>query len=556
VAAPLVVIGLDGGTLDLVRPWAEEGRLPVLARLMAAGAWGPLRSTFPPATFPAWTSLVTGVNPGRHGLLDFTERVPGSYRLRFLNRTWRGVPALWTHLSGAGKRVAVVTVPGTYPPEPVNGVMVSGFESPLATAVDGSYVYPRELFAELERRVGRIPFADFQEISTGPGWHEHALARLLDGIARRTALARVLLARERWDAFMIVFGASDTVAHHFWRFHDPQSPRYVAGPFRDAVRRVYEALDGAIGEIVAAAPDGSTVAVVSDHGSGGAGDRAVHLNRRLAECGLLAFRSPGRSRVASLVRALALRALPAGLQAAIFRRTARAAGRLEAMHRFGRIDWRRTLAFSEEVDYHPSVWLNLRGREPEGTVDTGAYEATRAEIVDALAGWRDGAGQPVLRRVWRREELYAGPYVERAPDLLLELAPVDGYSPSCLRSAGPGPALRRLTPAEHGAGRGQGMSGSHRRDGMLVLAGPGVRSIGRLSGAEIVDMLPTFLALAGVPITGGLDGRPLGEVLAVTPQLVSGTLPLDPQPAEPFAERETEELLGRLAALGYLEVDG
>src|SRR5262252_6541434 len=105
--APLLVIGLDGATLDLVRPWVAAGRLPVLADLMARGAWGPLRSTIPAATFPAWTSLVTGVNPGRHGVLDFSERVPGTYRVRFVNGSWRRVPALWSRFDDAGRTSAV-----------------------------------------------------------------------------------------------------------------------------------------------------------------------------------------------------------------------------------------------------------------------------------------------------------------------------------------------------------------------------------------------------------------------------------------------------------------
>src|SRR4029077_14033209 len=128
--APLVVVGLDGATLDLIRPWVADGTLPHLSRLCDRGAGGRLRSTIPPATFPAWTSLVTGVNPGRHGILDFTERIPGTYRLRFVNGSYRRAPALWTRLTHAGRRVAVMTVPATYPPERVAGIMVSGFESP------------------------------------------------------------------------------------------------------------------------------------------------------------------------------------------------------------------------------------------------------------------------------------------------------------------------------------------------------------------------------------------------------------------------------------------
>src|SRR5258705_6167567 len=157
MSAPLVVVGLDGATLDLVEPWAADGSLPTLARLCGRGAWGRLRSTIPAATFPAWTSLVTGVNPGRHGVLDFTERVAGTYRVRFVNGSRRRAAALWSRFGAAGLRSAVLTVPRTYPPEPIHGVMVSGWDSPLTTAVDGSFVHPRSFFRELEATVGRLP---------------------------------------------------------------------------------------------------------------------------------------------------------------------------------------------------------------------------------------------------------------------------------------------------------------------------------------------------------------------------------------------------------------
>ena len=553
MAAPLLVIGLDGATLDLVRPWAAAGRLPVLAGLMARGAWGRLRSTIPAATFPAWTSLVTGVNPGRHGVLDFTARVPGSYRVRFVNGSHRRAPALWTRLGAAGRRVAVLTVPATYPPEPVNGVMVSGFDSPLATAIDGSFVHPRSLYAEIQRLVGRLPFADFQEVVTGPGWHEAALARLRDGVERRAKLGLALLARERWDAFMVVFGESDTVAHHFWRFHDPSSPRHAPGPLAGAIGAVYEALDRAVGALLAAASPGTAVAVVSDHGSGGASDRVVYVNRRLADAGLLAFRAARGGRLASLARAAALRVVPARAQGPLLRRLPGAAGRLEGGHRFGGIDWRRTVAYSEELDYHPSVWLNLRGREPEGIVDPADYERVREQVAAALEAWRDEAGWPVVARVWRREACYHGPHVGEAPDLLLELALVGGYSPSCLRSDGPGPALRRLTPAEHGGGKGRGMNGAHRPDGLFLLAGEGVRAAGRLPAADIVDVAPTLLALAGQPVPAGLDGRPIAGALLVAPERGDGPALPEPAAAVDFDGAQSRDLAARLAALGYLE---
>ncbi len=551
MGARLLVIGLDGATLDLIGPWAAAGELPQLAALMDAGAWGRLRSTVPAATFPAWTSLVTGVNPGRHGVLDFVERVPGTFRVRFVNGSRRRTPALWTRLSAENRRVAAITVPATYPPEPVNGVMVSGFDSPVTTAVDGSFVFPRAFHAEMGRLVGRLPFADFQEVRTGPGWHDRALRSLLDGVQRRARLCEALLRRESWDTLMVVFGESDTVAHHFWRFHDPGSPRYEPGPYGDALRRVYRALDDAVGRLVEAAA-GAAVAVVSDHGSGGASARAIHVNRRLAEHGMLRFR-PRTGGVGGALRGLALRAVPHRLQGRLLRAAPGVAGRLEGGARFGGIDWTSTTAFSEELDYHPSVWLNVRGREPEGQVRPADYDATRDAVAAMLAAWQDDHGRPVVDRVWRREELYHGPATEQAPDLLLELTVVDGYTPSCLRSGGPGPSVRRLARREWGAGKGAGLNGAHRRDGMFLFSGCGVRRAGELPAADIIDVLPTAMALLGMAVPLGLDGRPLDALLEAAPRWAPDGLPERDGPLRPYDDEESWQVAARLQSLGYLE---
>src|SRR5438477_231627 len=383
---------------------------------MQRGTWGRLRSTVPPATFPAWTSLVTGVNPGRHGIFDFSARVPGTYRVRFVNGSHRRAPALWTRFSAAGRRVAVLTVPATYPPEPVAGVMVSGFDSPLATAIDGSFVHPRALYGEIQGLVRRLPFADFQEVDTGPGWH------------------------------------------------------------------------------------------------------------------------------AGAARGIALRALPHRWLGGLVRRLPAAASRLESAHRLGGIDWRRTTAYSEELDYHPSVWLNLRGREPEGTVDAADYHTMRDDVARGLLEWRDDAGRGVVRRVWRREELYRGPFVASAPDLLVELARTDGYTASCLRSGGPGPALRRLAPHEYGSGKGSGMNGSHRRHGLVVLAGRDVRAAGEIPAVEILDVVPTLLALGGLAVPEELDGRPIEVALQASVPLVADPVPAPATPPIHYGAAEERDV--------------
>jgi len=556
VGAPLLVVGWDGAGWPLLEPWLRDGTLPNLARLCQGGARAAVRSTLPVATFPAWTSLVTGVNPGRHGVLDFAERVPGTLRVRFVNGSWRRAPALWTLLGEAGRRVAVVSVPATYPPEAVRGVMVSGFDTPLTAAIDGSFVHPRGRWPEIREMVGRLPFADFQEVATGSGWHARALASLLDGIERRVRLAETLLARDAPDFLMLVFGESDTVAHHFWRFHDPRSPRFAPSAHAGAVRAIYQALDRGLGRLAAAAGTDAVVSVVSDHGSAGASDRVIHLNRRLEQSGLLRFRAAGRPSWARALRAAAVRAVPFRLQAPLLRRLPRTAGRIEAASRFGGIDWSGTVAYSEELDYHPSVWVNLRGREPEGIVDPADYEPTCARVAVALRDWRDERGRAIVERVWHRSEVYHGEATAQAPDLLLELAGIDGYRPSSLHGSGPGPSIRTLAAAEHGAGKTAGMNGTHTREGLFAAAGPGVCAAGDLGVREIVDVMPTLLALAGLPIPAGLDGAPMTSALARPPAYGGARGTESPAVRVELDAASEADMEARLTALGYLEPRG
>ena len=584
----IAIVGLDGATWDLARPLMDAGEMPTLRRLVAAGASGVLRSTTPPVTFPAWSSFMTGVNPGKHGIFDFTRRVPGTYELAFVTSRDRRVPTIWRLLSDAGRRVAVLGVPTTYPPEAVNGVMVGGFDSPVTTGIDGSFVHPRAFYDEMLAAVGPYTITDFQELHIGPGWYDAALPKILAAVERKRDLARWVLARERWDVFMVLFGEADTASHHFWMFADPCSPRFDearAPRHRTALRDVYRRLDAALATIVAALPRDATILVASDHGFGGAGTTVVHLNRWLAERGLLRFHGGARAVPARVVRGarrLALRGLPRGLQERAVRRRGRGvARRLEAWSRFGAIDMTRTAAFSEELNYAPSIWLNVRGRDPLGTVAPGReYDALLERLRADLLAWRHPvSGARIVDAVHRRDELYAGPCVDAAPDLVLEPAFESGYSYVWLPSTGDEDAsVRTLARVEYVAGKGGGMNGSHRADGLWVLAGPAIDA-GARTTASITDVAPTVLYLAGVPVPSWMDGRLLAGV-AGTP-VVEGAPIADPtvvgaassangaasgdgatsadsvsatSPAVPIAAAgsDDDELWRRLVALGYL----
>ena len=550
----LLITGFDGATLDLAGPWMADGTLPNLRRLTESGAHGRLASTIPPATFPSWTSFMTGVNPGRHGVFDFTCREAGTYRVRFVNSTHRQAPSIWEILSRAGRRVGVLGVPGTYPPEHVNGCMVSGFDTPVTTRSDASFVYPPSYAKDVDA-IGGFPFADFQEFSIDSGWHQRALASMLSAIERKCALAESLLKRETLDCFMLMFGESDTVAHHFWAFHDRASPRYreVSSALHDAIRRVYAALDTALGRLMEVAqPD--HVLVLSDHGFGGAGDTAIFLNRFLAQEGFLRW-VPGGG-LAPMMRQLrqwAVRIVPEQWHARAFRLAdGRLADAMETRVRFGGIDWAHTQASSEELNYFPSIWLNVAGRDPHGVVPPAAYDEVCAALRARLLAWRDPIHHsPVVRSVWRRDEIYSGSAVATAPDLILDLQTPGGYSYVALPSAGSvGEPVERIAATDLTGGKLRGMSGSHRADGLFALAGDQVAP-GELRGCGIADMAPTILALCDVAIPDDWDGRLLSCVAQRAeqgPYAAVGRVE-----GRTYSAAEEACLEHRFVQLGYLE---
>jgi predicted AlkP superfamily phosphohydrolase/phosphomutase len=429
---------------------------------------------------------------------------------------------------------------------------VSGFDAPVTTRATRSFVYPRSLADEV-MRLGGFTFADFQEFNVGPGWYRTALSRLLQGVERKRDLARALLKREAWDCFCLVFGETDTVSHHFWHFHDRRSPRHDTGAavqFGDSIELVYRAVDAAVGELIDSVPGGCDVLIASDHGFGGAGDKAVYLNRFLARRGWLRFENGGGGQVADLLRRTALRLVPPSWQGLAFRSfNGRVVDGMESRARFGGIDWRQTRAFSEELNYFPSISVNRAGRDPLGQVADGVYEAACAELKEQLLAWRDpDGGGAVVRRVWHRSEVYQGPWVEHAPDLLLELEEDDGFSRCSMSSRGQdGPELRRLEPHELVGGKRYSMSGSHRSDGMFIFAADGVAA--GESEADIADMAPTVLSLCGVLVPEAMEGRSLVPSSAAAPPLVDVGSAVDEEFYSAADERVLEE---RLRALGYL----
>src|SRR5436853_3528848 len=288
----LLIVGLDAATFDLICPWIEEGKLPNLAALMKNGAWGRLASVLPPITPPAWTSFMTGKNPGKHGIFHFVEAAVDSYAMNYANGGSRRSPTVWKILNDAGFSVGTMNIPFTYPPEALDGFQISGLDTP---SPNSEFVYPASLKRELVDHLGKINH-DLRFLGNMSTDHRRGqvLAEMERIDQQWAAAALYLLEHRPQDVMMFVFMSIDTVQHYFWQYMDRSHFLYdpKAEPrFGSAVRQVYDRLDAVTGRIIEKLPNDTTVLVVSDHGGGPVVDRTLFLNRYLHQLGLLHYRN-------------------------------------------------------------------------------------------------------------------------------------------------------------------------------------------------------------------------------------------------------------------------
>jgi predicted AlkP superfamily phosphohydrolase/phosphomutase len=458
VAGKVMVIGLDCAAPQLVLDaWLDQ--LPVLRGLTERGRSGVLRSCDPPITVPAWAVMTSSRSPGALGFYGFRNRRDHSYdALAFADSRAVRAPRVWDLLSLRGRPSIVLGVPQTYPVSRLNGVMVSCFLTPDTETAQ--YTYPAELKQEIEALVGRY-MVDVQDFRTDD--KERLLREIEEMTDKRFRVAEHLLETRLWDLFFMVEMGTDRIHHGFWRFFDPAHRLYEPGnPYETATLDYYRRLDEKIGRLLAHADPETAVLVVSDHGAKRM-DGGICVNEWLRQRGYLVLREE-----------------PAG--------PTRLTPEL--------VDWGRTVAWGEG-GYYCRLFLNVRGREPEGVVAPEDYEQVRSRLKAELEALGDEQGRPIGTVAHRPEELYA----ERngvVPDLLVYFG--DLY----WRSLG-----QVGTGAVHAFENDTGPDdANHAHEGLYVLAAPGVAH-GRGEERDLRDVAPTILALLGEPIPADMEGASL-----------------------------------------------
>ena len=545
------VIGLDGVPWTLLQPWIDQGHLPTLARLQAGGAYGNLRSTIQFLTAVAWTSFLTGLNPGKHGIFDFVRRIPGTYKQELTNASLRSGRSLWRILSDAGRRVGVVNVPMTFPPEPVNGFLISGLDTP---GLDSAYTYPPELKAEVND-------IHFIAVSTVGKSHAQYLKETLEGVDKRFELLWRTIHREPLDFYMWVEMETDAIQHCSWHLmNDPSQPNH------DAILQVYKRIDQHLAKLVDELPEDVTLIVMSDHGAGPIA-KTVYLDRWLARQGWLHYKRGAELTLGDRARRLARRAvkhsfylaqryLPVSVKGFLKRFTGAHAA-VETFMEQAEIDWRRTKAYS--VGNLGNINLNIKGRDPEGVIEPDQVEDFIAELTQALYELRDpDTGERMVAQVMRREEIYTGPMVDRAPDLLIRWVD-DKYLAVKDYDANPdGPIFgTKQKFGRHGAAYALDQTGTHIIDGIVIFYGHGVRPGVKLEGAELIDLAPTILHLLDTPIPRAMDGKPLLD--AFEPTIAEKPVVYEEDDRDmtsgsglELSEEEERAVRERLQGLGYV----
>jgi predicted AlkP superfamily phosphohydrolase/phosphomutase len=524
-ARPLLIIGWDGATPELIEPWMADGTLPNLAQLARRGVWGPLRSLIHPLSPAAWTSAFTGLNPGRHGIWDFGHRVFGTYRVDPTDARRRHGATLWDIAAECGLRSAVLNVPLAHPAPPdFEGIFVPGLG---AATLEGATV-PAALAARIGAMHPDYAIDVHSYEHRDPGAFLTALHRL---ITARADLFEEILIAERPDLTVAVFTATDRVQHAFWAQAalpdgPPERRSWRFGP---AVRDTYRRLDDALGRLVAAAGEDATVMVISDHGFGDLeGD--LNLNAVLEDLGLLVVDRPYVPPTSPWERLLDR--LPPFL-------SRREPGTQVPPSVFGDIDWSTTRAYSRGL--FGCIWLNLRGREPNGCVEPGPQaDELLQRITDRVLGLRAPDGRPAIDAVFRGDELYHGPLAEEAPDLVV--VPRDyRWMTRAGREIGEPGVVFGPAAVNH--------SGNHRMNGVLVAGGPGI-ACKTPPLLRLLDVTPTALALLGIEVPRPLDGRPM-DLLTCD---IGWTDELPHR--EPSGATDDPELVAaledRLRGLGYL----
>ena len=458
MAKRVFVLGLDAFTPQLCFEQFKD-QLPNLSALMEESAWGRSNGVVPPLSCTSWVAFAKGRNPGASAFHGFTTRKNFSYTDFFVaNSTVIEKERIWDILKGAGKKSIVVNVPVTYPPYDVNGIMISSFLTPGA---DRDYCFPKEVKEEINK-IADGYMIDVENFKKKP--KDIVFNELIEMEEKRFKVTKDFIKNKDWDFFIMVTTGTDRIHHAFWADMDESHPDHKADTkFKNAIFDYYKFIDKKIGEVKEALDEDDVLLIMSDHGA-----REMHgffnVNQWLIQEGYMKL-------------------LETPDQPTLFREA--------------KVDWANTKVFCTG-NYIARIFINLKGREPEGIVDESEYNALIEEVKEKLLAVRDEAGDEMQTLVFKKEEVYSGKHVNVQPDLVVMFDDLKW---------GANQMIGHKTLFSHTADKGRN-SANHYRKGMFLLNNAGLAP-GKTDDINLIDLMPTILKIMGVDIPKEVEGKPI-----------------------------------------------
>ena len=530
----VVLIGVDGGTLDLIEPWVEKGKLPTFENIIKKGTYGNLRSTTPYYSAPAWVSMVTGCHPGKHGIYDFFRT--DTCVKNIVNSRMRRVPAIWNMLTGAGKESIIVNVPGTYPPEKINGIMITGLLTP---SLDSDYTYPKEIKQQLrDDRIGsylleQVAVDDIPKNLTAR-YAPEKFARQVNELTTSHGIVTMNLMKDfPWDFTMVVFRGTDDIQHLLWNR-------------KDLILSCYQKADEYMGKMMETYPDAIFI-IVSDHGFG-TPKKYFYVNNALYNKGYIKTSSNPSINLNTIM-------------AMLFDKLSRIIFHVVPMQKIVRSKMGRTFILStgsaSSIDmnhtvamYHSvcsrGIRINLKEKYPQGYVDKKEYDRIKDELILFLQSIKDpDTGEAIVKHIYDAKEIYGEDAVNDPLDIIFDLK--EEYSTQELLQ--PPEGIRSLLSSHK-----KDLSilskpgfydwiGDHRPNGIFFMYGKH-HIANKKVDASIVDIVPTILALLDVPIPKNIDGAVIADAF---------NHPFEIKYTDHYITKETKLMHAELAAIQKLK---
>lgn len=503
-----LIVGLDAMEWSLVEKWASQGKLPTFRKLIEQGARAELSTTAAQLPDTVWACIYTGTNPGKFEKFFYVQYDAKTMGLRNVpDDAIHGKP-FWDLLSDAGLRVGIGDVPKFPLSRSINGFQFTNWGAHATKTARVSY--PPDLIRELDARLGRHPVGDCDKFDAKPESLRELRKRVLDGVRAHGEAFRWLMREQQWDLFFAGFSAAHCIGHHFWHGVDPSHPRHeesVSDDFAGTMEEVYRAMDREIGEMLALVDPATRVMIVSGHGMGPIFHASWNLPEMLDLWGygtkpasrISAAEKPNKAKV-NPWRILKM-VVPGPVQYAIKDRLPKfAQDQLLFLWYRGGKNWKGCRAFAiPNNDSVGAIRVSVKGRDRDGIVDPGDYEAVCRDIADALYELKDKeGGRQLVKQVTLTHQAFHGPFLEQLPDLTVL------WDQSFAWNTVYSPRFGTLEIKQQDS-----RTGGHSSHGFVLMTGPDIPSGLELPGASIYDIAPTVLKAANVPIPENMDGRPL-----------------------------------------------